>query len=47
MTKLERAAGADLFEKEKDLFEKYYCLIWLGRNPNFLEKALEKELRLS
>lgn len=43
----------DLFEKEYDEKEAcfsgiaYYLRISLGRNPYFLENALEKELRLS
>ena len=36
-----------LSEKEQDLFEKDYRFISLGRKPNLVEKALEKELRLS
>lgn len=43
----------DLFEKDYDEKEAcfsgiaYYLRISLGRNPYFLENALEKELRLS
>jgi hypothetical protein len=47
MTKLEPKGMAYFLEKEEDLFEKYYCFIRLGLNPNFFENALENELRLS
>jgi len=46
-TKLRAFSAEGLLEKEDDLFERDYCLIALGRKPNFLAKALEKELRLS
>lgn len=47
MTNLEPQLQADLFQKEEDLFEKYYRLTWLGRKPYFLANAFEKELKLS
>ena len=46
-TKLLLRLWSHLFQKEQDLFEKDYRFISLGRKPNFWEKALEKELRLS
>jgi hypothetical protein len=46
-TKLGLLGLRDWFEKDCNWFEKDYFLISLGRKPNFLRKALEKELKLS
>jgi hypothetical protein len=44
---MEARPESNLLQKNKDLFERDYFFISLGRNPNFLIKAFEKELKLS